>query len=295
MDAAVASERLTRRGRIFANPVAGPRSVSDEDLTSRFPGDDIERTKPEDLVASIEAFIADSSSSAFVAVAGGDGTVRCAAETLARTGSDRALLVVPAGTRNHFAHDVGLDDLDAAASTAGEGDVRSVDLGWVNGAFFVNNSSIGVYPHLVVEREGREHRLPKRVASVTAAWHQLRKGRRITAEIDGVSRRVWAVFIGNNRYGETVRDLTGRDRLDDGVLDVRIARADRRLSRLRIAAAVLFNRLAKSPLIDRRDVPSVVIDVGSSVEVALDGEVVTMSSPLRYRSSPHALRVLVPA
>jgi undecaprenyl-diphosphatase len=246
------------------------------------------------LAARIRAFIAGNSSSSFVGIAGGDGTIRCAAETMARAGSDVALLVIPAGTRNHFAHDLGIDDLDAAGSAAAAGVARSVDLGCVNDAFFVNNSSIGVYPHMVVEREGREHRLPKRLASIAAAWDQLRHAHHLTVDIDGVSRRVWAVFIGNNCYGETVRDLSGRERLDDGVLDVRVARADGRLSRLRITGAVLFGRLAKSPLIERHAVSSVVIEVRGPIEVALDGEVVTMSSPLRYRSCPHELRVLVP-
>jgi undecaprenyl-diphosphatase len=219
--------------------------------------------------------------------------VRSAADTIARAGSEVPLLVVPAGTRNHFANDLGIGDV-AAAAKAADGVVRSVDLAWVNDTWFVNNSSIGAYPHLVLDREGREHRIPKRLASVVAAWNQLRRGHRLTVDIDGVSRRVWAVFVGNNCYGETLRDLTGREHLDEAVLDLRIARADRRLSRLRIAGAVLFGRVARSPLIERRAVPSVVIGCGRSIEVAIDGEVMTMESPLRYRSCPHALRVVVP-
>jgi len=230
----------------------------------------------------------------FIGVAGGDGTVRCAAETITRSGTGLPLLVVPAGTRNHFAGDVGIDSVEAAVAAANDGMVRSVDLGCVNGAMFVNNSSIGTYPNLVATREEHERRLPKRLATVVAAWHQLRTGRRLAVEIDGVSRRVWAVFVGNNCYGETVRDLTGRERLDEGMLDLRLARADAKLSRLRIAAAVLFGRVARSPLIERRKAPSIVIDVGGSVEVALDGEVTTISSPLEYRSCAAALSVLVP-
>ena len=168
--------------------------------------------------------------------------------------------MVPGGTRNHFANDLGICDLPTAAEAA-NGVVRSVDLASVNDTWFVNNSSLGTYPHLVIEREGHENRLPKRLASVVAAWQQLRKGRRMTVDIDGVSCRVWAVFIGNNCYGETLRDLTGRERLDEGVLDLRLAHADRRLSRLRIAGAVLLGRIARSRLIERRAVPSVVIDV----------------------------------
>lgn len=231
---------------------------------------------------------------AFVGIAGGDGTVRCAADALAGLCSDVPLLVIPAGTRNHFAGDLGITDLDAAVAAATGVTVRSVDLGCVKNAIFVNNSSLGMYPNLVVEREDHERHLPKRMATVVAAWRQLRKGHRIVLDIDGVSRRVWALFVGNNCYGETLRDMTGREQLDEGVLDLRWARANGRLSRLRIAGAVLFGRVAQSPLIERRAVSSIAIDAHGPLEVALDGEVMTMSPPLVYQSCPQLLRVLVP-
>ena len=121
-----------------------------------------------------------------------------------------------------------------------------------------------------------------------------RTGDVVVVDIDGVSRRVWALFVGNNCYGETLRDLTGREQLDEGVLDLRWARANGRLSRLRIAGAVLFGRVAQSPLIERRAVSSIAIDAHGPLEVALDGEVMTMSPPLVYKSCPQLLRVLVP-
>ena len=250
--------------------------------------------EPDRLAARIEAAIRDDSVVRFVGIAGGDGTVRSAADVLSRSGSDMPLLVVPAGTHNHFAGDLGIDTIDRAVEAAAHGVVRTVDVGRVNDAPFVNNSSVGTYPNLVLDREQHERRLPKRLASIVAAWKQLRKGHRMTVEVDGVAQRVWAVFVGNNCYGETVMDLTGRQRLDEGVLDLRIVRAGGKLSRLRIAGAVLFGRVGRSPLIDRRSVSSVTIDAHRSVEVALDGEVVTMTSPLQYRSAPRALRVLVP-
>ena len=260
-----------------------------------FPGHEVEATEPSELAARVKDTACAGGPVSFVGVAGGDGTIRCAAETLVQLGSDLPLLVIPAGTRNHFAGDLGIADLEAAAAAATDGAVRSVDLGRVNDSIFVNNSSLGTYPNLVIEREEHERHLPKRLATVVAAWHQMRKGHRIVVDVDGVSRRVWAVFVGNNCYGETLRDLTGRDRLDEGVLDVRLARADGKLSRLRIAGAVLFGRVAQSPLIERRAVRSVLIEAHSRIDVALDGEVQTMSPPLEYRACPRVLRVLVPA
>jgi undecaprenyl-diphosphatase len=126
-----------------------------------------------------------------------------------------------------------------------------------------------------------------------AAWHQLRFGRHLRVRVDGTPVKSWAVFVGNNCYGDSLRELTGRERLDEGVLDIRIAHADRRLSRLRIVSAVLFGRVSESPLIDRRRGTEVRLDPGRPVEVALDGEITRMESPLHYQSHPAALTVLV--
>jgi diacylglycerol kinase family enzyme len=203
------------------------------------------------------------------------------------------LLAVPGGTRNHFARDLDIVDLDAAAEIADHGSTRTIDVGQVNDLVFVNNSSIGVYPRLVEQREARESDLSKGLAAVVAAWHQLRRGRKLQVDIDGTSEKVWAVFVGNNRYGDSLRDL-GREKLDEGLLDVRIARADGRFSRWRIVLAVLFGRIEHSRLIDRRQCASVTIEQSvASMPVALDGEVTDMKPPLRYTSKAKALTVLV--
>jgi undecaprenyl-diphosphatase len=135
--------------------------------------------------------------------------------------------------------------------------------------------------------------MPKGIAAVVAAWHQMRFGRHITVKVDGTPVRAWAVFVGNNCYGESLRELTGRERMDEGVLDVRIAHADRRLSRVRIVGAVLFGRVEQSPLIDRTSCSSVELDMGHEVNVAVDGEVTPMASPLNYEIHPLVLTVLV--
>jgi undecaprenyl-diphosphatase len=201
--------------------------------------------------------------------------------------------VVPSGTRNHFARDLGIAAVDDAVAAAIAGHTRSVDAATVNDAWFINNSSVGVYPRLVAHREARESRMPKGVAAIIAAWHQLRFGRHLRLQVDGTPVKAWAVFVGNNCYGASLRELTGRERLDEGVLDVRIAHADRRLARLRIAGAILFGRLEASPLIDRKRCSSVQLDTGHAVEVALDGEITRMDSPLNYESHPGVLTVVV--
>lgn len=283
---------MTGRGVIFVNPSSGGGSEID-DLIGAFDGHEVVECEPDGFVEQVRKVVSSSEEPAFVGVAGGDGTIRTAVTVLLEYAPDVPLLVVPAGTRNHFAHDLGIETIDDAIAAADEGHTRRVDAATVNDEWFINNSSVGVYPRLVAHREARESRMPKGVAALVAAWHQLRLGRRIRVRVDGTPVTAWAVFVGNNCYGESPRDLAERERMDEGVLDVRIAHADRRLSRLRIVAAVLIGRLEHSPFIDRRPCTSVDLDMGHEVEVALDGEVVAMASPLHYASHPAALTVLV--
>jgi diacylglycerol kinase family enzyme len=148
----------------------------------------------------------------------------------------------------------------------------------------------------VIRREAHQRRLRKGVANVVAAYEQLRDGGRVDVEVDGVTHRAWMVFVGNGTYGEGLLDLADRQSLRDNVLDVRVVRGDRPLSRLRIVGAVLLGRLARSPLVLRWQTAATVCDLKGRrrVEVALDGEVEDLESPLRYQCLSGALRVLVP-
>ena len=199
-------------------------------------------------------------------------------------GGEVALLPVPAGTRNHFARDLGIASTADAGAAARDGVTREVDVGSVNGRCFLNNASLGAYPNLVEEREERERRWPKPVANAIAAWRQLRRGGRLQVIVDGEPFAVWSVFVGNGRYGDSLRDLVTRDTLDANVLDIRIVRADQRLARLRLFASVLFGRLAATPVVTRRECRSLTIELPRRAEVpiALDGEVVSVTGPLVY-------------
>jgi diacylglycerol kinase family enzyme len=279
-------------GLVLVNPSAGSDDTSAEELAERFAGHEVVECDPADVAKRAEEAVTRGVD--FVAVAGGDGTIRCAAEALA--GTDVPLLPIPAGTRNHFAKDVGIPTLDDAVAAA-QGEVRRVDIGKVNDHRFVNNSSIGIYPRIVVRREAHERRLPKGLASVVAAWEQVRRrGQRFTVNVDGSRYKAWLVFVGNGRYGEGLIDLADRESLDSNDLDVRIALGDKPMARLRLVLAVLFGSLARSPLLEQMSVRSVDIDVErrGTVEVALDGEVVRMETPLRYSSEAGALSVLIP-
>lgn len=276
-------------GIVFVNPRSG--SADDGSLADAFDSSEVVACDPAKVAECVDAARADGRP--WVGIAGGDGTLRAGAGRL--LDGTTPLLVVPAGTRNHFARQLGIETVDDAAGLTTGAEQRQVDVGDVNGCTFLNNSSIGLYPMVVLRREAHERRMPKQLAQLVAVWEQVRHGHRFTVSIDGARIRVWMVFVGNGRYGDGLLNLTTRESLDDTCLDVRVVRADRPLARTRVVAAVLLGRLSRSPLLDRRTCDTVTIDVDrATVDVALDGEVETLTPPLVYRVRPKALRVLVP-
>ena len=279
-------------GVVFVNPESGPDPTDPAELAGHFPGHEVVECHPDDLAARVKDAVEQGAE--FVAVAGGDGSIRCAVEVLAESGVP--LLAIPTGTRNHFARELGIVDLPTAGRVAVAGDRRTVDLAEVNGYRFVNNSSVGIYPRIVVTRETSGSRWPKGLATVAAAWKQLRHGRRFVVSVEGHRYRAWMVFVGNGPYGRGLLRLNSREALDGNILDFRLARADSPFSRTRVVLALLFGGLERSPLIVRRHTGQVDLDLDrKTVEVALDGEVTRLESPLRYRSLPGVLTVLVPA
>jgi len=235
-----------------------------------------------------------------VVFGGGDGTVSTGAAAL--VDGDKALGVLPLGTFNHFATDLGIPlNLEEAARTIALGHVREVDVGEVNGRPFVNNSSIGLYPEMVRYRdELRRHRgMGKGPAMVRAAREVLRDPPFLRVELrvlDDVTRvRTPFVFVGNNPYEMNLFGLGARSALDRGELSVYVARNVRRWGIARLALRALVGRLRQDKEFDALTVPQVEVRTPRRiVRVALDGEVFRTESPLRYRIRPRALRVLAP-
>ena len=278
-------------GVVLVNPESGPDPEPTSSVREHFDGQEVIECDGDSLEEVASGAV--EQGVGFVAMAGGDGSIRCVASLLAGTGIP--LVPVPTGTRNHFSRELGIETVGDAAAAVG-GMRRQVDLAEVNGEHFVNNASIGFYAALVSERDAHERHLPKPLANVTAAWAQARKGHRFRTVVDGTTYRAWLVFVGNGCYGDGLTDLTSRDALDQAVLDVRVLRADKVLARSRAVLALLAGRLAASPLLASAQEQEVLVELAGTpeVDVALDGEVVRLCPPLRFRSLPGALTVLVP-
>lgn len=226
-------------------------------------------------------------------VAGGDGSVRCAAEVA--HARDRVLWVVPGGTLNHFAVALGLVDPGAALEAFRAGHSAPVDLAAAGGELFVNTASVGVYGEVVRRREALEARgVPKGLALVPAVMATLARACPFRVTVDGREERVWLVFVGNGAYSGM--GVTGRESLQSGVLDLRVLRARGPFPRVAVLVRLLAGRLRGSPWLRQALVREVRLGLPEPMPLSLDGEVLDdVAGEIAFRSLPGALRVVVPA
>lgn len=238
-----------------------------------------------------------------IAVGGGDGTIGCAAGALFAAKSKARLALLALGTRNHLALQLGIPpDLTEAAAVIAAGRTRRIDLGCVNDHIFINNASIGLYPEMVREREAEQERgLPKWLARAPASWRVLKRIRhhRLRLRLPGEAQaiRTPLLFVGNNRY-ELERGRVGqRAALDDGRLSLYALGATSRLGLMRVAAKTLIGRADREQdFAAISEAERFAVEVHArTLDVALDGEVVRLDSPLHFASLPGALGVIAPA
>jgi YegS/Rv2252/BmrU family lipid kinase len=233
-------------------------------------------------------------------VGGGDGTVSAAASAL--IGTETALGILALGTLNHFARDLGIPTaVDEAARVIAAGAVRRVDVAEMNGKVFINNSAIGLYPLMVVDRDLQRKRLgrSKRLAMIVASIRTLARfnHQRLTLTVNDDQKRVDTplLFVGNNDYRTDLRAPGQRDSLDDGQLSVMVMRKNTRRGLIAASIRALFGRSRPDDMVridgvDRLRVSS----RRSQLAVSLDGEVISAGPPLDYRIRKKALRVIAP-
>lgn len=231
---------------IVTNPDSGPALQSD-------PTDELRRLLPDATVLELGPDLAldvaldrARAEGRVIGVAGGDGTVNAAAGAAMAAGVP--LLVVPGGTLNHFARDLGVASVDDAVRALAAGDAVNVDVGLIAGEPFLNTASFGSYSELVDARERLERTIGKWPALLVALVTVLRRAEPCEVDLDGKARRVWMVFVGNCTYHPVGFAPSWRERLDDGLLDVRLVDADEPYARGRLLLAVLTGQLGRSPV-----------------------------------------------
>lgn len=254
------------------------------------PGEQVDANAREAVRSGVDAVVA----------GGGDGTIRCVASHLA--GGTLPLGVLPLGTLNHFARDLGIPvEIPDAVRLIAEGEARSLDLGEVNGQVFVNNSILGLYPPVVKvrDRERQEKQRGKWLATFSAVAKVLPKHPllRVRIQADGLDlvRETRFLFVGNNEYEMNAFTYSARSRLPSGDLHLYVARTPGRLGMIGLLLLGLVRDLKTTEYVECRTLPGFTIETRErSMPVYLDGEVMVLETPLRYRTRPGALRVLLP-
>jgi diacylglycerol kinase family enzyme len=260
-------------GFLLINPRAGTGSPTAEELAEAARARGIHACVLGEEDDAVE--LARSADAEVLAAAGGDGSVARVASVAIERGLP--FVVVPHGTRNHFARDLGLDlDDPLAALAAFEGEERRVDVGRAGERRFLNNVSLGLYATLVHRRE-HQRRRRHAFAGLRALGRNLRRRPGVWATVDGEPVQARVLLVANNAYELSLFSIGERERLDEGRLYL-------------YAAKGLLPRTW-----DERGGERFELEVPEgNVSAAVDGEPVELETPLELAVEPGALRVLLP-
>jgi diacylglycerol kinase family enzyme len=261
-------------GLLLVNPRSGDGRPSADDLRAeaerrgiqvRLLGDGDE---PAEIAREADADV--------LGMAGGDGSLAPVAEAALERGLP--FVVVPSGTRNHFARDLGLDCDDplSALDAFTQGRERQVDVGRVNGSLFLNNVSLGLYAQLVHRRESHRRR-GEALARLRALVLLARDRSTLGLKVDGDPVETHVALVANNDYQLELFSLGERERLDEGRLHLDIAHG--------VLPSTWEDRVAERFVIDSER---------GRLQAARDGEPTELETPLEFTIEPRALRVLVP-
>jgi diacylglycerol kinase family enzyme len=245
----------------------------------------VELRRGDDLETLVRGAIADGADA--LAMAGGDGSQAIVAAVAAEQGLPYAC--IPAGTRNHFALDLGVDrdDVVGGLDAFVDGGERRVDLAEVDGRVFVNNVSLGVYAEAVERAEYRDAKLKTLLATVPDVLgpEAERSDLRWRGEGGREHRSAAAILVSNNRYrlGHAVASGT-RPRIDEGVLGIAVVRAP---------PGTRESAGRRQPPLRQWTSPRFEVDASSPIAAGIDGEAAMLDPPLRFLIRPAALRVRI--
>jgi diacylglycerol kinase family enzyme len=283
---------------LLMNPKSGGGKAVKFDLAGECAARNIEAVvlgRDDDLLKLAEDAIAGGAD--VIGMAGGDGSQALIATVASRHGIPH--VVVPAGTRNHFALDLGLDrdDVVGALDAFGDAVERTIDLATVNGRVFVNNASLGLYAKIVQAEEYRDAKMRTAAAMLPDLLGPDAQplDLQYTGPDGTAHETAHMVLVSNNAY--QLADFSGRgtrERIDRGLLGVVTARIEG------VRAAEQFVALNAAGQVRRFSgwhewtTPRFRIDSGGPVEIGVDGEAMTLDPPLVFESLPAALRVRLP-
>lgn len=275
-----------------ANDVAGLLTAAGYDAL-------IEPDDGRSIAQRIEAAIGRPGADAVV-VGGGDGTIACAAQRLAGTGM--ALGLLPLGTMNLLAKDLGVPTvIGQAVANLAQGSVREIDVGEVNGRVFLIKSVLGMPAKMARHRESKRGAmtLAHRIGFMVAILRHLYRcpPRSVALDIDGQRRRIRtrALAVVNNDYGEGFGQLFMRSSVDRGRLTVYVARNLSAWRMLRMGVGMAIGSWRNTPGLERYETDGLTIaSPRRTLRVMNDGEVHLLTPPLIYSMRPKALRVIVP-
>jgi diacylglycerol kinase family enzyme len=228
-----------------------------------------------------------------VAVVGGDGTLNAVARLL--VGTKSVLFPLPGGTFNHFVRDLGMyPTIEGNIEAYQNSSVQKIDVGYVNDELFLNNSNLGLYPFSLIERKRTKMVIGKYAAALLSAFDQLFVFRRHALIVEGKKLRSPFVFVGNNIY-DIQKSLTPeRVSFNKGILTVMIATSSSRRALVRAILDVLKGDVSHRDDFVLSQATSVKIESRRPrLPVSFDGEVKHLYTPLRYRSLPKSLNVLI--
>ncbi|HEV7525815.1 MAG TPA: diacylglycerol kinase family protein [Acidimicrobiia bacterium] len=278
---------------VVVNPRAhsGRGKEQSDELVEALPAAKIvELDDPADMERALHEAAADALA---IGVIGGDGSINTAVGVALE--HRRPLLVVPGGTLNHFARDLGLDSVDDSARAVKSGQLVAVDVGCIDGRAFVNTASFGSYSKLVEAREKLEDSIGKWAALGVALTRVLREYEPFEVTIDGRACRVWMIFIGNCTYEPSGFAPSTRTRLDDGLFDVRVVDGSEPWARVRLIVAALTGNLVRSKVYSRRLLPALDVHITEGDHMlAADGEVFAGHLDFTVEKHPEPLLVYVP-
>lgn len=232
-----------------------------------------------------------------IGMAGGDGSQALVASVAAKHQIPH--VVIPAGTRNHFALDLGLDrdDVVGALDAFGDAIERRIDLAEVNGRVFVNNASLGLYAKIVQTPQYRNAKLKTAAEMLPELLGPDAKPFDLRYSGPDGTKYTTAhlILVSNNRY--QLDQLAGRgtrERLDRGTLGVVAARIDGPGAAQRFAALEAVGQVRRFPGWLEWEAPQFEVQSDSPVEIGIDGEAMSLTPPLVFTCRPGALRVRVP-